>query len=65
MLSAILVLIGFLAVCAAGWGAMMVMAASMSDDPTSGREIGRQGAVVFVAGVVVFIAVIVAAFVRV
>ena len=62
--SAILVLIGFLAVLAMGYGALSIFAGSMSDDPVSGDAAGTEGATAFLIGLVVLIAVIVAALFR-
>lgn len=43
MISAIIVLVGFLALCAMGWGALETFAGGMSDDINSGRAASAAG----------------------
>jgi len=49
MLTSILVLIGFLAILAIGYGALNVMAGGMSDAPQAGSEAVNEG--VWIGGV--------------
>lgn len=58
MISAILVLVGFLAFVAAGYGLLSIFAGGMSDAPMAGREAESDGLRLLIGGAAVIIAVI-------
>lgn len=58
MISAILVLVGFLALCATVFGGLESFAGGMSDNINQGREFQSSGAWMFGGGLLVLIACI-------
>lgn len=58
MIAALTVLVGFLALCAMGYGALEIFAGGMSDDISAGREAGSAGAWMLGGGFLVLCACI-------